>query len=91
MFDAGAETGTVNVYWSTPLERVNGDALPFDEIGGYEIRYRSGQSIAYSFVTIFDPSVEQYTIDDIRLDNLVIEVAVFDNQANFSSYVKATE
>lgn len=86
-----ATASTVTLYWSTPLERLNGDALTYSDIGGYEIRYKTPAEDTYSSVVIDDPYADQYSLVDLaNAGDYVIEVAVFDTQGIYSDFVVAT-
>lgn len=85
------ESGSVMLYWSAPQQRSNGDPMTVNDIGGYEIRYRNAKSPYFKTVLIRDPATEQYRLNSVVLDNLVIEVAVFDNNGIYSDFVRASE
>ena len=80
---------SVSLYWSAPMERVNGDSMDFEEIGGYEIRYRKLNEEAYTKVVINDPLVEQFHIDDLEEGDYLFEVAVFDTSGLYSDFIVA--
>lgn len=84
------DLATIIIYWSAPLERVNGELMLQSEIGGYEIRYRINDD---GYITeIVDPSLEQYYILDVNLSDIyTIEVAVFDTDGIYSDFVTAEE
>jgi hypothetical protein len=83
--------GSIVIYWSAPTERANGDPMSRDEIGGYEIRYRSESENSFKTILIQDTAVNQYTLDNIKLDSTRVEVAVFDTDGIYSDFVTATE
>lgn len=82
-------SSTVTLYWSAPLERVNGDAMSANDIGGYEIRYRLRNESAYATVAL-SASVNQWSITTAtHSDNYIFEVAVFDTDGIYSDFVRA--
>ncbi|MCH8551550.1 MAG: fibronectin type III domain-containing protein [Natronospirillum sp.] len=82
---------SVSLQWSPPYERVNGSPLSHDDIGGYEIRYRSTDSDSYTVVMIDDPVTQRYYFDDLSSDgDYIFKVAVFDRNGLYSEFVTAT-
>lgn len=71
------------------MERVNGNGMDFEEIGGYEIRYRKLTDDAYTSVVINDPLVEQFHFDDLENGDYQFKVAVFDTSGLYSDFVVA--
>lgn len=91
--DSSDDSGklSVSLQWSPPFERVNGSPLSHDDIGGYEIRYRSTDSDSYTVVLIDDPVTQRYYFDDLSSDgDYVFKVAVFDRNGLYSEFVTAT-
>ena len=85
-----SETADVTIYWSAPIERVNGDLMAMNEVGGYEIRYKLASDDSYTNVVIEDGSVDQYTFLDIAdAENYAFEVAVYDADGIYSDFVIA--
>ncbi len=83
-------TRSLTLYWSAPVERLNGEPMDFTEVGGYEIRYRSMNSGEYTNIVIDNAAVEQYSFDNLsNVDDLVFEVAVFDANGIYSEFVVA--
>ena len=80
---------TVTIYWSAPVERVNGEAMPLDEIGGYEIRYRLTADTLYSNVIIEGYSIEQWMLEIEHPELYTFEVAVYDTDGIYSDFVEA--
>ena len=80
----------LTLYWSAPVERLNGEPMDFSDIGGYEIRYRAMNSDNYTNIVIDNPAVEQYSFDALtNVNDLVFEVAVFDANGIYSEFVVA--
>lgn len=91
LFEEAESTGSVMLYWSAPQERVNGDVMDRDEIGGYEIRYRTEGSNQYETILITDASIEQYKVSGIIPSRTIFEVAVYDTDGIYSNFVQASE
>ncbi|MEX0623701.1 fibronectin type III domain-containing protein [Saccharospirillum sp.] len=88
--DASNGNGSLTLYWSAPVERLNGEPMDFNDVGGYEIRYRGTNSDNYTNVVINNAAVEQYSFDNLaNINNLVFEVAVFDANGIYSEFVVA--
>ena len=83
------ETRSVTLYWSAPLERVNGETLNVTDIAGYEIRYRQVGATEYTRVVVNGHEVNNYYIDDLSSADYVFELAVFDTSGLYSDYVVA--
>lgn len=82
---------TVTLYWSAPLERVNGSQMASSEVGGYEIRYKKTEEDSYQNLVISDSSVDQHSFIDMSdADAYVFEVAVFDTDGIYSDFVIAS-
>lgn len=82
--------GDVMLYWETPQERSNGDPLPLDELGGYEIRYRQSADNRFTVLLVRDNSADQYLLKNIKNpDSAIIEVAAFDHEGIYSNWVRA--
>ena len=82
----------VSLYWSMPTERVNGDFLPMDEIGGYEIRYKNSASTNWFFIILPDPSITQYIFNNAYLPSFeILQVAAYDTDGLYSDFVTAVD
>jgi hypothetical protein len=85
-----SDTASVTLYWSAPLERVNGQSMEMAEVGGYEIRYKHENEASYTNVVIDDKYTDQYTFLDLsEADLYQFEVAVFDSDGIYSDFVIA--
>lgn len=90
MSPQGFSQGDVMLYWETPSERTNGDPLPLEELGGYEIRYRQSTDNRFTVLLIRDNSTDQYLLKNIKNpDSAIIEVAAFDREGIYSNWVRA--
>lgn len=83
------ETRSVTLYWSAPLERVNGDTMNVTDIAGYEIRYREVGATEYTKVVVNGYEVNNYYIDELSSADYVFELAVFDTSGLYSDFVVA--
>ena len=83
-------TSTVTLYWSAPLERVNGETMTNSDIGGYEIRYKSDADSSYTNIVLNEATTDQYSITDLEnAESYTFEVAVFDADGIYSEFVVA--
>jgi len=57
---AASVAGPVNLNWTPPVARENGNVLDITEVGGYELRYRKVAENAYTYVTINDAWTNTY-------------------------------
>ncbi|WP_196161677.1 fibronectin type III domain-containing protein [Reinekea sp. G2M2-21] len=92
--DTGTDTGTVatsvTLYWSMPQERVNGESMTSNDIGGYEIRYKTDTDDTYQTVQLNNPALDQYIIDGLTDATLYqFEVAAYDADGIYSDFVVA--
>ena len=86
----GTETGSVTLYWSPPLERINGDPLNADDISGYIIRYRHPSENRFTSVFVSNTGVEQYYLDRIQdPGNVIFQIAAVDKNGIYSDFVTA--
>lgn len=87
---SGTETGSVTLYWSPPLERINGDPLSADDISGYIIRYRHPSENRFTSVFVTNSGVEHYYLDRIRDPaNVIFQIAAVDKNGIYSDFVTA--
>jgi hypothetical protein len=77
---------TVTISWTPPAERMNGDAITADEIGGYEVKTEcNGES---------ETAVQEsspYTSTADTFDGCEFYVRVFDTDGLYSNWVEAIE
>lgn len=83
------EGKSVNVLWSRPFTRMNGDRMELDELAGYEIRYRKAGDDEFEVVQV-DNSYTQYTISDLESGDYIFELAAYDVDGLYSDFVTAT-
>lgn len=84
------QTRDVSLYWSTPLERVNGEPMARDDIQGYEIRYRHKSESSFRKVALQGSTQDSYHFGAIKdPENYIFRVAVIDQQGHYSDFVTA--
>lgn len=72
--------------WSPPTERENGEYLEEEEIGGYEIRYRSSEQEDFEVVTIEGGMTDEYAFTDLA-GPVEFEIATYDRDGLYSIFV----
>jgi hypothetical protein len=60
---AGSSTGNVSLSWQAPTENTNGSAL--SNLGGYVIHYGSVSKTYTSTITISNPGLTSYVVEDL--------------------------
>lgn len=75
------------VMWSAPTERVNGDKLTPEEIGGYEFRWKNESTGIYEYIIIRDRTAVSYELPDELDGRCIWELAVYDSNGIYSDYV----
>jgi hypothetical protein len=78
--------GAVQLLWSVPTARENGEYLDISEIGGYEIRYKSQADADFSSIVIKDAYTDSYYFDYLKGD-YQFEIATFDNTGLYSKFI----
>ena len=78
--------GAVQLIWSVPTARENGEYLDISEIGGYEIRYKSKDNTDFLSVVIKDAYVDFYYFGCLKGD-YQFEIATFDNTGLYSKFI----
>lgn len=87
---SGRWSGALSLYWSEPLQRVDGSPLALTDIMGYEIRYRQKGESQYESVFIDGYSVDSYHLDNLPDPaNTIVEIAVIDKNGLYSDFVTA--
>lgn len=81
--------GPVNVDWTAPTLRENGNTLDITEIGGYELRYRKVTDTDFTYVMINDAWKNSYNFSWLEGD-FVFQIAAFDTNGNYSNFVDLT-
>jgi hypothetical protein len=78
--------GAVQIYWTPPNQRENGEALDITEVGGYELRYKQTSESSYISVVINDSYTDAYYFDNLGGD-YEFEIAAFDTSGIYSAFV----
>ncbi|MHA7881245.1 MAG: fibronectin type III domain-containing protein [Saccharospirillum sp.] len=88
---SGSSEGSVSLYWSPPMERINGEELdPREDISGYIIRYRHPSENRFTSVFVANDGVESYHLDRIKDPSQVIfQIAAVDKNGIYSDFVTA--
>jgi len=81
-----AINGPVYMKWSIPSKRENGEDLNVEEIGGYELRYKSANDAEYVSITISGGEVDSYYFNHLEGD-LAFEIAAYDINGLYSRFV----
>lgn len=80
---ASYEPKSIRLSWNAPTVRVDGSALPINEIGGYEITYiNSGNTVRN--LSILNPLSTGATLDSLSPDTYQVYVFTFDQQNKLS-------
>ena len=82
-------SGPVLLAWTVPSVRENGDELVVEEIGGYEIRYKSDKDTDFTSVKIDDGYVNSYYFNHLE-GHLQFEIAAYDTSGLYSRFVEIT-
>lgn len=77
---------TITLSWNHPTKRENGAFLELDEIGGYELRFKTGTTVQYTHLTLNGNTTTTYTTELIP-NNSDIQIAVFDTTGLYSDFV----
>lgn len=83
---AASVAGPVNLNWTPPVARENGNVLDITEVGGYELRYRKVADNAYTYVTINDAWTNTYNFAWLE-GAYVFQIAAFDKNGLYSNFV----
>lgn len=78
--------GAVQVYWTAPNQRENGEFLDITELGGYELRYKRKTDTRYKSVMINDSYIDAYYFDNLEGD-YEFQIAAFDKEGIYSAFV----
>ncbi len=81
-----AVDGSVQLYWSVPTQRENGDYLDITEIGGYELRYKLKDDTEYTSVKIEDGFTDAYYFDHLQ-GEYQFQIATYDKEGLYSAFV----
>jgi len=74
--------------WSVPSERVNGEYLDRDELGGYEIRYRGSSESDFTIISLEDGGLDEYYL--AADGDYEFQIAAYDVNGLYSGFVELT-
>lgn len=83
------ENGTVRLEWSTPTLREDGTYLEFEEIGGYELKYKPVNSSIYVSELITDRYLTSIELSDVA-ENSLFQIAAIDTNGLYSRFIQLT-
>ena len=78
--------GPVEVHWTAPSQRENGNFLDITEIGGYELRYKLKSDPRFTSVVINDSYIDEYYFDHLQ-GEYEFQIAAFDTSGVYSAFV----
>lgn len=78
--------GAVQLLWSAPVTRENGDYLDITEIGGYEVRYKLKLDTDYTNIVINDGFTDAYYFNYLQ-GEYEFEIATFDKAGLYSEFI----
>ncbi|RYY04037.1 MAG: hypothetical protein EOO53_03850 [Gammaproteobacteria bacterium] len=83
---SGYIEGAVQLLWSVPVARENGDYLDITEIGGYDIRYKLKSETNYTNIVIKDGFIDAYYFNYLK-GEYDFEIATFDKTGLYSKFI----
>jgi len=83
---SSAVDGSVQLFWSVPTQRENGDYLDITEIGGYELRYKLKGEAEYKTIHIADAFTDAYYFNYLK-GEYEFQIATFDKAGLYSNFV----
>lgn len=78
--------GPALLVWSVPSARENGEALVAEEIGGYELRYKTENEADFTSVIIEGGYVNSYYFNYLE-GKVIFEIAAYDTNGLYSRFV----
>jgi hypothetical protein len=78
--------GSVQLLWTVPTQRENGDFLDITEIGGYELRYKLKGETEYKHIHITDGFTDAYYFGYLK-GEYEFQIATFDKDGLYSNFV----
>lgn len=88
--DNGSNSLSINLSWSAPTHRINGEELG-GGLMGYEIRYRLAGDTTYQSITLGANEPTSYRLSNVPQGEYEIEIAAYDTDGIFSTFVKANK
>lgn len=77
---------TITINWNHSDKRENGRFLELDEIGGYELRFKTNTNSQYTYFTLHGNTTTTYSTDLIP-NGSEIQIAVFDTNGLYSDFI----
>ncbi|HSX49472.1 MAG TPA: hypothetical protein VLF09_00845 [Cellvibrio sp.] len=87
---SASSNARTSITWNHPSQREDGSFLELNEIGGYEIRYRKTTDTQYTRVKLDGNRTNEYIYTG-DASGLEFEIAVFDNNGNYSRFIKVAK
>ena len=81
---------TINLSWTPPTHRINGEPLS-GGLMGYEIRYREVGAATFQSITLGEKEPTSYRLTNIPKGEYEVEIAAYDTDGIYSTFVKATQ
>jgi hypothetical protein len=82
----GVRTGEIELNWSAPATRTDGEPLALSEIDGYRIYYGADEGEYIKGADIKDGSAESVTIIDVPLGEYYVVMTTYDASGVESDY-----
>lgn len=82
----GVKTGVIELSWSAPAARTNGEPLPLSEIKDYRIYYGAEEGEYIRRADIKDGSAESVTITDVPVGEYYVVMTTLDANGVESDY-----
>ncbi len=79
-------SGPALLIWSLPSARENGERLLAEEIGGYELRYKTESDTDFTSVIIEGGHVNSYYFNHLE-GEVIFEIAAYDTDGRYSLFV----
>lgn len=76
----------VNLEWSIPLSRTDGEALPLNELAGYEIRYQRHTSTNIHVIYVDSPLQTTLSVASLSNGTYHFSIAAIDSDGRFSEF-----
>lgn len=76
----------MQLLWSAPVTRENGEYLDITEIGGYEVRYKLKADTNYTNIVINDGFTDAYYFNYLQ-GEYEFEIASFDKTGLYSEFI----
>lgn len=81
--------GPVDLCWTQPILREDGEILDLDELGGYELRYKFKEDPVFTYMRIQDPGKTEHRFNWLEGD-YEFQIAAYDRDGVYSNFVNLT-